>query len=99
MTISVFVGADDARGRRGFCVLNIEEPRRLHRHEGDYHSGSLMLSEGFSSRADVSAVVRDDRRAPGKADLWTAAPRERAVQETWGIPCLSPSRRSVRIRF
>jgi hypothetical protein len=84
MTIPLFVGADDLWGRRRFCVFDIEEPIR---------------SKGFSSRTDAVVIVADDRHGSEDSNLQRQVRRERAVQEPWGLPCLSRSRRSVRIRF
>jgi hypothetical protein len=100
MKTSAFVGTDDACGRREFRVSNIEEPRHPHHRsdDNDDRSESPVPSEAMSARADAGAIVGDDRlHASGNSDLRTQALRERAVQEIWGISCLSRFRRSVRI--
>ena len=97
MTSAAFVGADVC-GRRGFRVTCAEEPWRPHRYSGDDWLEFVTSSGDCSSWPDGGAMVGDHLRESGNSNLWTPAPREHAADETWGPPCLSRSRRSVRIR-
>jgi hypothetical protein len=97
MTISVFVGADDATGQAGFCIFDVEESGCLHHQGSEYGSEFILRSTGFPAWTGTGTTVGVDRRTFGNSALRTHAPRARAVREIGGIPCLSRSRRSVRI--